>query len=299
MKTINGIIIISLLMILSCCKDSNNNYDASGVFESTEVIVSSEANGQIMQFDLEEGQTVNQGDIVGYIDTVQLYLKKKQLEANTKTVRSRQTSVPTQIASIKQQLATQRSELNRYQNLVKANAANQKQVDDINSQILVLERELAARTETLESSNTSISEESVGLNIQVAQIEDQIEKSVIKSPINGTILSKYAERGELAVQGRALFKIADMNNMILRAYITTSQLSDIKVGQQVTVYADYGLNDMKEYTGTITWISDKSEFTPKTIQTRDERANLVYAVKIVVKNDSYLKNGMYGEIKFN
>lgn len=299
MNTIRNILFFSFAILLSSCGKGNGDYDASGVFEATEVIVSAEANGKIMQFDITEGQLLDAGREIGYIDTVQLYLKKMQLMANMKSVKTRYTDVPRQIAATKQQIATQRSELKRFENLVKSNAANQKQVDDINAQILVLERQLAAQTETLENSNRGVSEESTGLDIQVAQLNDQLQKSIITSPIKGTVLSKYAEQGELATQGRALFKIADMDNMFLRAYITSGQLTEIKTGQQVRVFADFGEKDMKEYAGTITWISDKSEFTPKTIQTRDERANLVYAVKIAVKNDGYLKKGMYGELKLN
>jgi len=298
MKTTKNIFIVAIFVFLSACSGDNGDYDASGVFETTEVMVSAEANGKIMQFDLEEGQEVNSETPIGYIDTTQLYLKKMQLLASMKSVKARYTDVPRQIASIKQQIATQKTELKRFENLVKSNAANQKQVDDINAQILVLEKQLAAQTETLENSNKGITEESSGLDIQVAQIDDQIEKSIITSPIRGTILSKYVEQGELAVQGRVLFKIADVDNMILRAYVTASQLSDVKVGQEVTVFSDFGEKDKKQYTGTVTWISDKSEFTPKTIQTRDERANSVYAVKIAVKNDGYLKRGMYGEVNF-
>lgn len=299
MNTIKNILYFSFAILLSSCGRGNGDYDASGVFETTEVIVSAEANGKIMQFDITEGQLLDAGREIGYIDTVQLYLKKMQLLANMKSVKTRYTDVPRQIAATKQQIATQRNELRRFENLVKANAANQKQVDDINAQILVLERQLAAQTETLENSNRGVSEESTGLDIQVAQLNDQLQKSIITSPIKGTVLSKYAEQGELATQGRVLFKIADMDNMFLRAYITSGQLTEVKIGQQVRVFADFGEKDMKEYTGTITWISDKSEFTPKTIQTRDERANLVYAVKIAVKNDGYLKKGMYGELKLN
>lgn len=299
MNTIKNILFFSFAIFLSACGRGNGDYDASGVFETTEVIVSAEANGKIMQFDITEGQLLDAGREIGYIDTVQLYLKKMQLLANMKSVKTRYTDVPRQIAATKQQIATQRNELKRFENLVKSNAANQKQVDDINAQILVLERQLAAQTETLENSNRGVSEESTGLDIQVAQLNDQLQKSIITSPIKGTVLSKYAEQGELATQGRALFKIADMDNMFLRAYITSGQLTEVKIGQQVRVFADFGEKDMKEYAGTITWISDKSEFTPKTIQTRDERANLVYAVKIAVKNDGYLKKGMYGELKLN
>ncbi len=299
MKTTKNIVYASIILLLTACGKGNGDYDASGVFETTEVIVSAEANGKIMQLNFIEGQQVEQGKPLGYIDTVQLYLKKMQLLTNTSAVKSGRVDVPRQIAAIKQQIATQKNEQKRFENLVKANAANQKQLDDINAQILVLERQLTAQTELLENSNKNISEQSSGLGVQVAQINDQIQKSIISSPINGTILSKYAEQGELATQGRALFKVADIEHMFLRAYITASQLTQVKIGQAVKVYADFGEKEMKEYSGTITWISDKSEFTPKTIQTRDERANLVYAVKVAVKNDGYLKYGMYGELKLN
>lgn len=299
MKTIKNIVYVSIILLLTACGKGNGDYDASGVFETTEVIVSAEANGKIMQLNFIEGQQVEQGKALGYIDTVQLYLKKMQLLTNTSAIKSGRVDIPRQIAAIKQQIATQKNEQKRFENLVKANAANQKQLDDINAQILVLERQLTAQTELLENSNKNISEQSSGLSVQVAQINDQIQKSIICSPINGTILSKYAEQGELATQGRALLKVADIEHMFLRAYITASQLTQVKIGQAVKVYADFGEKEMKEYSGTITWISDKSEFTPKTIQTRDERANLVYAVKVAVKNDGYLKYGMYGELKLN
>uniref|UniRef100_UPI003AF099E3 HlyD family secretion protein n=1 Tax=Dysgonomonas gadei TaxID=156974 RepID=UPI003AF099E3 len=216
MNTIKNILYFSFVILLSACGRGNGDYDASGVFEATEVIVSAEANGKIMQFDITEGQLLDAGREIGYIDTVQLYLKKMQLLANMKSVKTRYTDVPRQIAATKQQIATQRNELKRFENLVKSNAANQKQVDDINAQILVLERQLAAQTETLENSNRGVSEESTGLDIQVAQLNDQLQKSIITSPIKGTVLSKYAEQGELATQGRVLFKIADMDNMFLR-----------------------------------------------------------------------------------
>ncbi|MFQ9314979.1 HlyD family efflux transporter periplasmic adaptor subunit [uncultured Dysgonomonas sp.] len=299
MKTTKNIVYASIILLLTACGKGNGDYDASGVFETTEVIVSAEANGKIMQLNFIEGQQVEQGKPLGYIDTVQLYLKKMQLLTNTSAVKSGRVDIPRQIAAIKQQIATQKNEQKRFENLVKANAANQKQLDDINAQILVLERQLTAQTELLENSNKNISEQSSGLEVQIAQINDQIQKSIICSPINGTILSKYAEQGELATQGRALFKVADIEHMFLRAYITASQLTQVKIGQAVKVYADFGEKEMKEYSGTVTWISDKSEFTPKTIQTRDERANLVYAVKVAVKNDGYLKYGMYGELKLN
>ena len=297
MRTIKAVSILIISFLFVACGNKKGDYDASGIFETTEVIVSSEANGKILELNLEEGQIVDPDVPMGYIDTTQLYLKKMQLFASNQAVRSKQTDVPRQIAAIQQQIATQKKEQVRFENLVKSNAANQKQLDDINAQILYLEKQLAAQTEVLMNSNRGISEESSSMQIQVAQLNDQIAKSLIKSPIKGTVLSKYAEQGELAVQGKALFKVGDIENMILRAYITASQLTQLKVGQTVQVFSDLGEVDRKEYSGTIEWISDKAEFTPKTIQTRDERANLVYAVKIAVKNDGYIKRGMYGEIK--
>ncbi|MDR2920840.1 MAG: HlyD family efflux transporter periplasmic adaptor subunit [Tannerella sp.] len=299
MKTSKFFVIGIAAAILTSCGNGNRTYDASGVFEATEVIVSAKNTGELVQFDIQEGQDLEAGKQIGCIDTTQLYLKKVQLLANMKAVDSRHYNVSKQIASIQQQIATQKTEQKRYENLVRSNAANQKQLDDVNAQITLLEKQLVAQTETLENNNRSVSGESMGLEAQVAQIEDQIRKSIISSPINGTVLSKYAEQGELAAQGRTLFKVADIDDMKLRVYITADQLTSLKIGQQVKVYADQGKSDRKEYPGTITWISDKAEFTPKTIQTRNERANLVYAVKITVKNDGYIKKGMYGEIKIN
>ena len=295
MKT-TKLLLLGAILLFSACGHKKNQYDASGIFEATEVIVSSQATGELMEFDIEEGQEVEAGKQVGYVDTIQLHLKKMQLLANMKAVDSRQYNVSKQIASIEQQIATQKTEQKRFENLVKSNAANQKQLDDIAAQIAVLEKQLIAQKETLENSNRSVSGESSGLMMQVAQIDDQIRKSILSSPINGTVLSKYAERGEFAVQGRSLFKVADINDMYLRVYITADQLTSMKIGQEIRVYADQGKSGRKEYPGTVTWISDKAEFTPKTIQTRDERANLVYAVKVAVKNDGYIKKGMYGDI---
>lgn len=281
------------------CSNNKTDYDASGIFESTEVIVSSQVSGQLMEFTVTEGQQLQAHSYLGYVDTTQLYFKKQQLMASRTAVSSRSTSVPRQIASIKEQIATQKRELARFGNLVKLNAANQKQVDDIQSQLSVLEKQLAAQTELLVNNNQGISGESTALESQIAQIEDQLLKSRITSPIQGTVLTKYAEQGEFTAPGKALFKVSDMQQMYLRAYITSDQLTQLKQGQSVTVYADFGEDKMRTYPGTISWIADKAEFTPKTIQTRNERANLVYAVKIAVTNDGYLKNGMYGEVKFN
>ena len=287
-----------LAAILTACGSKNGNYDASGVFETTEVIVSAKGNGEIMQLDVEEGQDLTPKVALGYIDTVQLALKRAQLLANRSATDSRVLNENRQLATIRQQIAIQQREHKRFEELVKTNAATQKQLDDINYQIQVLEKQLAATAEQISSSNSSLSSQSNGIEAQLAQLEDQIENSVIMSPIKGTVLTKYAEPGEYAAPGRALFKVANVEDMKLRAYITADQLTGLKIGQKVKVYADQGKDDRKEYDGTVTWISDKAEFTPKTIQTRDERANLVYAVKVSVKNDGMIKKGMYGEVKF-
>lgn len=288
---------IGMMVSLVACKGGSGDYDASGVFETTEVTVSARGTGEIMRFDIEEGHQVEAGQAVGYIDTIQLHLKKEELLGSLMATDSRRYNVSRQIASLRQEIATQKRERLRYENLVREKAANQKQLDDINSGLAVLEKRLAAQVETLENSNRSVSGEVLMLEARIAQIEDQIAKCVITSPVRGTVLSKYAERGELAAQGRSLFKVGDLSDMYLRVYITAPQLTTLKVGQQVKVYADEGEDGRREYMGTVSWISDKAEFTPKTIQTRDERANLVYAVKVAVKNDGYIKKGMYGEMK--
>ena len=297
MRTNKYILLAATLLGLSSCGNKRGDYDASGTFEATEVIVSSEANGKIMQFNIEEGQLLKAGEEVGCIDTLQLYLKNMQLLASGKAIASKSTDINKQIAATKEQIGKAEYERKRTENLLKENAATQKQIDDIDSQIAVLKKQLEAQISTLQRGNASITEESSAYEIQVAQLDDQLRKCHITSPICGTVLAKYAEAGELATQGKPLFKVADVQHLFLRAYITADQLSQLKLGDKVKVFSDLGKDDRREYEGTITWISDKSEFTPKTIQTRDERANLVYATKIAVKNDGYIKIGMYGEMK--
>lgn len=296
-SNIQLIIGLAFLLGFNSCAKSDSDFDAAGTFEATEVVVSSEAMGKIMQFDVTEGQTVAVNQVVGYIDSTQLYLKKRQLVATQKALQSRRPETQKQIAMLEQQIATAKTERKRVENLLKANAATTKQLDDVNAQIAVLEKQLVATKSTLETTNNGISGDNEALQIQVEQINDQLTKCRISSPITGTVLTKYAEKGELAAAGKALFKVADVSNMLLRAYITNSQLTEIKIGQKVKVFADSGDDNQKEYEGTVTWISSKSEFTPKTIATRDERANMVYAVKIEVKNDGFLKIGMYGDVR--
>lgn len=295
-KLLKALFSIIILLTFASCGKSESDYDAAGTFEATEVVVSSEVMGKIVNFDITEGQVVTENQIIGAIDSVQLYLKKQQLLAGRKALTNRKPDIKKQLAAVEQQIETAKTEKKRIQNLLQANAINQKQLDDVNAQIAVLEKQQTALKSNLESTSNSLSDEETAMQLQIQQIEDQLLKCKITSPIAGTILTKYAEKGELASPGKALFKVADIQNITLRAYITNDQLSKLKIGQKVKVYSDSGESDSKEYEGTVSWISAKAEFTPKTIQTRDERANLVYAVKITVKNDGLLKIGTYGNV---
>lgn len=290
--------IASASLFLASCGGSGNGYNASGVFEATEVVVSSETSGKILSLNVNEGDNLKAGGVYGLVDTIQLVLKKDQLLAGINAALSRKQDIPMQTASIRQQIATQKNERERVKRLIAANAANTKQLDDINSAIAILSRQLEALENSLMQGNSVVDAEVVTLKTQIAQIDDQLGRCHITSPISGTVLAKYAQAGELTAAGKPLFKVADIGNMFLRAYITASQLTELKIGQRVMIYADSGDKGYKVYEGEITWISDKSEFTPKTIQTRDERANLVYAVKISFYNDGYVKIGMYGDVKF-
>ncbi|MGC9151206.1 MAG: HlyD family secretion protein [Microbacter sp.] len=286
-----------MVIFFSSC-NSKDVYDASGTFEATEVIVSSEASGKLLAFNIDEGKTLLANQQVGYVDSLQLYYKKMQLEATLKAIQSSRSDIQKQIAATEQQIATAEVDKRRFENLLKANASTQKQVDDQNSLLQVLRKQLAAQLSNLEHANSSIDENASAMKYQIDQLNDQLHKCKIINPIHGTVLTKYAEPYEVTSFGKPLYMVANIDTITLRAYITSDQLTKVKLRQPVKVYADWG-KGMKAYSGVVTWISDKAEFTPKTIQTRDERANLVYAVKIDVKNDGYLKIGMYGEVKFN
>lgn len=293
------LLIAGLILICSSCNRNKFNHDASGTFEATEIIVSAEASGKIEQFDVIEGDVLTKGQYLGYVDTTQLYLKKLQLQTTSKAVNVRRPDVSIQAASTKEQISKAETEKHRVENLLKDGAATQKQLDDINSQLAVLQRSLAAQLNSLSTSVNSLNEESSAYEIQVAQIEDQLSKSRITNPVAGVVLSKYAEAKEMTSQGRPLYKLADTKNMFLRAYIVSTQLESIKIGQEVTVFINSDDDTQKSYKGIVSWISDKAEFTPKTIQTQDERQNLVYAVKIAVGNtDGLIKIGMYGDVDF-
>jgi len=293
--SLSFILIISLLL---ACNNNDGLKDASGVFEATEIIVSSEANGKILEFQISEGEHLQKQKIVGLVDTTQLHLSKLQLLANKKSILAQKPDIKTQIEATEREIEKQEFEKKRLENLLEGDVATQKQLDDINALLEILRAKLKSQKSSLSNSVNSINAQSETIDVQVAKLEDQLEKSKITSPITGTVLVKYAEEGEITAMGKPLFKIADIENMILRVYVTSDQLAQLKIGQKVKVLAEFGETENRAYEGKVTWISDKSEFTPKTVQTQDERANLVYAVKVSVPNDDYLKIGMYGGIKF-
>ena len=297
----NKLLIIAFILSLTflfACSNGDGDFDATGTFESEEIIVSSEAMGKLVMFKVEEGMNLKLNDIVGVVDTTQLHLKKKQLLASVKAVLSKQPDIATQLASLQKQIETAETEQTRINNLVKSNAATTKQLDDINSQLDVLRKQYNATKSSLTITKQGLQSETLPLTAQIEQIEDQIKKSYIINPVDGTVLTRYAKLNEVTSNGKALYKIANLSEMTLRAYVNGDQLGEIKLGQKVKVFVDKGEGDQKEMSGEIYWVSSKAEFTPKTNQTKDERANLVYAIKVKVINDGYLKIGMYGEVKF-
>ena len=308
----NKVMIAAIFFLACSCNQNKLATDASGVFESDEVIVSAEQSGKLLSFPIKEGDTLRRNAIVGQIDMSNTILQKQQVEATIQALRQKTTNPGLQTELVKRQLAVQQSQLaqqlrerTRTENLLKADAATQKQLDDINSQIdqlqgqiAVSQQQIALDNSNIATQNRTIFSEQNPLEKSAAQIQDQINKGQVVNPLTGTVLTKYALEGEMTTLGKALYKIANLDTLTLRAYVTGSQLTTVRLGQPVKVYSEEGAKNYKEYTGQVSWISDKSEFTPKTIQTKDERANLVYAVKIRVRNDGYLKLGMYGEVKF-
>lgn len=284
-----------LLLILAGCSRSES-FDATGTFEATEVTVSAEASGRILAFNVNEGDRIEQGQTVGTIDTVQLYLQKMQLERQIASVRSNRPDISKQVTALQEQIAQQETERTRVKRLLDDGAATTKQLDDIDASLKILNGQLEATLSTLRNNTASIDENSSSIELQIAQVEDRLAKCRIVSPVTGTVLAKYAETGELASTGRPLMKVADLDHIYLRAYFTSEQLAALQLGQEVTVTADFGADEQYKYPGHIIWIASESEFTPKNIQTRNTRANLVYAVKIAVENDGRLKIGLYGEV---
>jgi len=299
MKSKSILYVALLLSGITSCKEEKKNYDASGSFEAVETLIAAEASGQLQKLNIEEGQSLDSGQVVGYIDSTQLHLSKLQLQQSKKTILSGRPQTNLQVESLKTELANAVSDRDRIDNLVKGGVASQKQLDDANAKISTLQARIKAQESSLEISTSSINEQGSGVDAQMREINDQLQKCVVVNPVKGTVLTKYAEQYEMAVLGKPLYKIADLSTIILRAYITGDQLQQVKTGQQVKVFTDDGKGGFNETDGVITWINDKAEFTPKTIQTKNERANLVYAIKVRVRNNGYLKIGMYGQVSWN
>ena len=287
------------LAVLASCGNNEMEFDATGTFEATEVTVAAEQSGALMHFDINEGDELALGKEVGLVDTTQIWLKIQQAGATKAVYQSQKPDREAQIAAIRQQLAKAKQDQQRYKELVADGAAPSKMLDDATNQVQVLQKQLDAQISSLNTNTNALNKQMEATDVQVDQLRDQLRKCHISTPIAGTVLEKYVEKGEFVATGKPLFKMADTKNMFIRAYVTSAQLKDIKVGQQAKVFADYGDGQKKEYEGTVSWISSKSEFTPKTILTDDERADLVYALKVAIKNDGYVKIGMYGEVKFH
>lgn len=288
---INFLSIFSISILLTSCVKTNEKADGYGNFEATEVTVSAEANGKIIAFNVNEGDLLSKSDTLGYIDTLPLNLKKEQLIASKKATSSRSEGILSQINIITEQEKNLIKDKKRIENLLKNNAGTQKQLDDINGQLNVLKQQI----NSIKKQNAPIIGELQAINSQLDQLNDQIKKSIIVNPISGTVLVKYAEPNEISAFGKPLYKIALLNEMILKVYVSENQLSQILTGSKVKVKID-GANGLEEMEGQISWISSTAEFTPKVIQTKEERINLVYAVKILVKNDGRLKIGMPAEM---
>jgi HlyD family secretion protein len=312
MRTVIAYALLSMFQAISC-RDGNHASDASGVFEADEVVVSAEVGGRILMFKAREGDSLEAGAMVAEIDATNLALQKAQVEASIKALSEKTNDVQPQIRLLEEQYRVQESQMvtlekerQRFEKLVKADAATPKQLDDILAQVDVLRRQMlvtkqqmAVQRNAVGTQNRAVLSERSPLEKKAAQIQEQEQKGRVQNPVNGTVLTTYVHEGELASPGKPLYKIASLSILTLRAYISGSQLPQVRLGQEVQVKVDDGKGGFRTYPGSITWISDKAEFTPKTIQTKDERANLVYAVKISVKNDGYLKIGMYGELQFS
>ncbi len=292
-KIIKIVALITTLIVFSC-RNNREKADAYGNFETTEITISSEGSGKLMQFDLEEGIVIDQGHFIGYIDTIPLSLKKEQLLVSNEIIAYKSKGILSQIDVLNAQLKTAEMERARAERLVKDNAGTQKQVDDLLGAIRVIREQI----KSVESQNAPVIAEYKNTDVQIKQIEDQLMKYKIINPVKGTVLVKYAESDEIVSFGKPLYKIADLTKMQLRVYVSETQLTSIQIGQKVTISVD-NKNELRDYPGTIVWIASESEFTPKIIQTRDERVAMVYAVKIDVNNDGSLKIGMPAEAYFD
>ncbi|MGZ4054890.1 MAG: HlyD family secretion protein [Bacteroidia bacterium] len=294
-----SLVAITAAIVITSCKSNEPDYDAAGAFESVETIVSTEASGTIKEFKIEEGQTLQPGQYVGYVDSTQLYLRKQQLLAQVASTTSQMPNIAVQTAALQSQLEDAEKNQARMNTLIKQDAATQQQVDNANTQVDMIKKQIEAQKSSLGITSATLGKDVAPIQRQIDQINDQLSKCRIINPVHGTVLTKYAQDHEVVMPGKALYKIAETDTLILRAYVTGSQLSLVKIGQAVKVRVDKGEKQYGEYSGIIYWVSNKSEFTPKTIPTKEERADLVYAIKVRVINDGLLKIGMYGEMKFN
>jgi HlyD family secretion protein len=289
-------LVLCPVLCFTACREDASGYDATGTFEADQVIVSSQAAGMLERFDVQEGERLDSGQVIGYVDSTQLHLKKEQLQAQVTSVLSGRPDVATQVAAIQAQLDHAEQEQRRMANLVQGDAAPAKQLDDANALVAVLRRQLAAQHSALAVTSHSIESRTLPLQIQIRELNDLLNKCRIVNPVKGTVVTRYALAHEMTAAGRPLYTIADLSSLSLRAYITADQFSTLRLGQKVKVRVDGTAGSSRTYEGTVRWISDKAEFTPRTIQTRNERANLVYAIKVSVPNDGTLKIGMYGEV---
>lgn len=285
-----------VVLAAASCKNGDGAVTASGTFEADEVTVSAEVSGKLLSFSVREGAEVRAGEVLGQVDSVSLYLTRLQLEQEIAALESSRPDTAAQLDVMRIQLENARHELDRLSRLLESDAATQKQYDDTEASVTVLEKQLISTESSLKRSLAGIEARIAGLKIQMEQTDDMLARCRIVSPVDGTVLSRYAHAGELASAGKPLFKVADLKHMFLRAYFTSGQLKDVALGQEVAVTADFGGGKVREYAGKVSWISAKSEFTPKSIQTDNDRENLVYAVKITVENDGYIKIGMFGKV---
>ena len=285
-----------VVLAAASCKNGDGAVTASGTFEADEVTVSAEVSGKLLSFSVREGAEVRAGEVLGQVDSVSLYLTRLQLEQEIAALESSRPDTAAQLDVMRIQLENARHELDRLSRLLESDAATQKQYDDTEASVTVLEKQLISTESSLKRSLAGIEARIAGLKIQMEQTDDMLSRCRITSPVDGTVLSRYAHAGELASAGKPLFKVADLKHMFLRAYFTSGQLKDVALGQEVAVTADFGGGNVREYAGKVSWISAKSEFTPKSIQTDNDRENLVYAVIIAVENDGYIKIGMFGKV---
>lgn len=290
-----GIFLSAVFLLVAC--GGKQDFDATGTFEATEVTLSAETTGRLLTLASEEGMLVHEGEVLAVVDTAALHLQLQQLRTQQSALLKSRPDIGKQVASLRSQIVKQEREVARVENLVKDNAATQKQLDDAQTQLGVLRNQLDATLSQLGSSSEAIEQNAAAMEWQIKQVALQLERSTLKAPMDGMVLATWLHPGEMAVAGRPLLKVADLDHIYLRAYFTSDQLSKVNLGQKVTVTADFGGDERYDYEGTVTWIASESEFTPKNIQTRSSRANLVYSVKIAVVNDGRLKVGVYGEVK--